>query len=98
MKKTVARVSLTLGLPLLAAGLIASGGALAQESSGADTAISRERAEQIALEQQPGRVEESDIETSDGRTVWEVEIETEDGRDYEVKIDAQTGEVLEIED
>lgn len=83
-------------------GLFALGApALAQNSQASgqdDPAISREQAEQIAIEQTPGRVEEADLESWDGRMVWEVEVEAEGDRDYDVVLDAETGEIIETDD
>lgn len=55
--------------------------------------ISLQDAQRIALYHVPGTV--IDIELDDGK--WEVEICATDGRVHEVKINARTGHVIEIE-
>jgi uncharacterized membrane protein YkoI len=55
-------------------------------------AISPEEAVKIALTAATGDVEEIEIESEAGRLVYEVELSS-----AEVMIDAQTGEVLEVE-
>ena len=46
----------------------------------------------------PGEVIETELEREDGRYVYEVEILDATGRVWEVKLDAKTGELLEIEE
>ena len=62
--------------------------------------ISRERAIQIALSQVPGATESNvhkcELDSEHGTPVYEVEIRV--GRiEYELKLDARTGDVLEFE-
>ena len=85
---------------LLTATLVGSGAALAlgSQTQQGEPVVSQERAEQAALEQVQGRVEEADFEGWDGKQVWEIEIEAEDGQDYEVVVDGTTGEVLDVEE
>jgi uncharacterized membrane protein YkoI len=45
-----------------------------------------------------GRAIETEIETDDGRWVYEFDILTADGRLFEVDVDAVTGETLEVEE
>ncbi|MBP7241396.1 PepSY domain-containing protein [Amaricoccus sp.] len=45
-----------------------------------------------------GRAIETEIETDDGRWVYEIEILTADGRLFEVDVDAVTGEVIDVEE
>jgi uncharacterized membrane protein YkoI len=45
-----------------------------------------------------GRAIDTEIETDDGRWVYELEILTADGRLFEVDVDAATGETLEVEE
>ncbi|MBP7000211.1 PepSY domain-containing protein [Amaricoccus sp.] len=45
-----------------------------------------------------GRAIETEIETDDGRWVYEMEILTADGRLFEVDVDAVTGEVIDVEE
>ena len=59
----------------------------------ADTAISVERAKEIALARTGDeRVADVELETEHGRTVWEVET-VAGGVETEVHVDAQTGDV-----
>ncbi|HOF94768.1 MAG TPA: PepSY domain-containing protein [Clostridia bacterium] len=51
---------------------------------------------EAALEQVMGQVTEVELETEHGRLVYEVEIVTDFGK-YEVRVDAYTGEVLDVE-
>jgi hypothetical protein len=52
-------------------------------------------AEQVALEAVPGRVHETDLETSDnGYVVYDIEIAGDDGKGHEVIVDAGNGKVL----
>ncbi len=46
----------------------------------------------------PGKITEVELEYSNGRRVYEVELVTEDGRLIEVDMDAATGKVLETEE
>jgi uncharacterized membrane protein YkoI len=45
-----------------------------------------------------GRAIETEIETDEGRWVYEFDILTADGRLFEVDVDAVTGETLEVEE
>src|SRR5699024_8831925 len=58
--------------------------------------ISIEKAKEIALLEQDGYIDDIELETDDGYTYYEVEIENRD-EDYDIYIDAYTGEVLKIE-
>ncbi|RMH31891.1 MAG: hypothetical protein D6690_14880 [Nitrospirae bacterium] len=57
-----------------------------------------EDAIQVAREQFDVTVIEAELEEEDGKTVWEIELVTKDGKIMEVHVDAITGEVLEIEE
>lgn len=62
--------------------------------------ISIDHAEQIALSQldgRDGRVEEVKLDQDDGEMVYKVEIETQNGLEYDLKIDANSGKVVEME-
>ncbi len=54
------------------------------------------RAEQIALGQVKGSVEEIAKKTRQGRALFEVDVRTPEGVQFEVRIDAQDGHVLEV--
>jgi uncharacterized membrane protein YkoI len=45
----------------------------------------------------PGQVIETDLEREDGRYVYELEILDEQGQVWELELDAQTGEFVELE-
>lgn len=51
----------------------------------------------IALKQVPGEAVEAERKTRQGRRVYEVEIVTADGTKYEVEVDQNTGEIVNIE-
>jgi uncharacterized membrane protein YkoI len=56
--------------------------------------LSLERILQDARAQHAGRVLESELEQKDGRYIYEVELVDEQGRVWEMKFDARTGEIL----
>lgn len=85
-------------------GALVLGGALAVGANDSketvytsENLISREKAEEIALENAPGVVEEVELERENGQLVYEVEVEQQgtDDDDKEIKVDAQTGGVVE---
>ena len=51
----------------------------------------------MALEKVPGTVNEIELEVENGTVVYEIEVLSTDGTEQEVKVDAQTGEVLKVE-
>ena len=61
--------------------------------------ITEEQAIQAAITNQSiqrSDVEAVELDEEDGRTVFSVEI-VKDNQDYDVKVDAQTGEVIKVE-
>lgn len=83
-----------------AAGLIAvvgMVGAVSAEQTMPNPSLSEAQAIEIALNAVPGEVQESELEREDGATVYEIEILTAEGVEMEVEIDADTGDVLEVE-
>lgn len=52
----------------------------------------------IALKEIPGDVVEVELERDDGRIVYEIKVLTDNGRVREVRLDARTGGILDIED
>jgi len=56
--------------------------------------IDRATAERDALKPVPGTVEETDLEVENGSVVYGVEIAGNDGKTYDVKVDAGNGEIL----
>ncbi|GAE25516.1 hypothetical protein JCM9140_1515 [Halalkalibacter wakoensis JCM 9140] len=59
--------------------------------------ITEDQAVAIALDLLPGRVKEVELDSDDGRLLYEIEIKFE-GNDYDLEIDAFTGEIVEIDD
>lgn len=55
-----------------------------------------EEAIQIARQHVPGLVVEAELENKHGRQIFEIDIITSEGVKYEVEIDANSGEVIEI--
>ncbi|MEN9226499.1 MAG: PepSY domain-containing protein [Thermostichus sp. HHBFW_bins_43] len=95
MKLSIASLLLT-GAVAVSSPMLLVGGAvepaLAQSSA---PAIRIEEAIQIARSAVPNAViKEVELEREDGRLVWEVEFTN----DIEVKIDATTGDILDIDD
>ena len=82
------------------AGLVMTGalaGTVSAKSAAEATGLSEEQAIEIALLEVPGEVEEIELEREDGMWVYEVEIMSADGQEYEVEIAADTGDVIEVE-
>lgn len=50
-----------------------------------------------ALQQVQGEVVDAELKTSRGRQIFEIEIVAGDGMKYEVKVDRNTGEVIQVE-
>lgn len=90
----------------LAAGLILTGGIVGvavadtkdkQAVTEAPT-VSMIQAIEIANTQVPGIVLEAELENEDGTTIYEIEIVKADGVEMEVEINAESGEVLAVEE
>lgn len=62
-----------------------------------ESGITAEQAGAIALAAVPGVVIDIEIDYSDGRPVWDVDLRASDGAVYDVEVDALTGSVLEID-
>ncbi len=58
--------------------------------------ISIEEAMSIALQQVPGQIIKAELEYDHGAVIYEIDIRTSDGHKYEVKIDANSGNVLKV--
>ena len=55
-----------------------------------------EQLNQIALQQHPGAtITDTELDKKLGKLVYEVELRSTDNKEWDVKIDAATGEVLE---
>lgn len=59
--------------------------------------LSEEEAKVIALQAHPGKIEEVEYELEAGKAVYEFDIRLEDGRKFEVRVDAATGNILKAE-
>lgn len=59
--------------------------------------LSTDEIRQMVLEQYPGEIEEIELETDFNRAVYEVEVVSE-GKEYELKLDGNTGEVLKLKE
>lgn len=59
-----------------------------------DLAVSQLEAEQVAANEFPGAVVDSDLTQEAGTPVWDVKVETDDGLAYDVEVDGTTGDVL----
>ncbi len=82
------------------AGLIAVGGvatAVSAQTVAEATGLTEEQVIAIALEEVPGEVQEVELEREDGIQVYEIEILTLAGAEMEVEINADTGEILEVD-
>ena len=88
-KATLASLGLTLLVMLTVV-------AIAQVVLADTPAISEDDAKRIAEEETGGVAGDVTSEKEDGILVYEVQVETDDGP-AEVEIDANTGEVLEVE-
>ncbi|QUW22413.1 PepSY domain-containing protein [Sporosarcina sp. Marseille-Q4063] len=58
--------------------------------------ISIEDAMSIALSQIPGEIKKVELDTENGRLVYEVDVVTRQGIEYEMEIDAQTGRITKL--
>lgn len=56
--------------------------------------ITMEQAKEIALRETPGTIDDADLETEDGYLVYEIDIDGNDGDEYEFIIDAGSGAIL----
>lgn len=81
-------------------GLVLAGGltGMVSAQSAADaTALTEQQVIEIALTEVPGEVTEVELESRRGAQIYEVEIRAGDGTEMEVKIAAETGEILKVE-
>ena len=58
--------------------------------------ISIEDAISIAMTQIPGEVTKAELDTENGRLVYEVDIITRQGIEYDMDIDAETGRITRL--
>lgn len=59
--------------------------------------LSEEDIRALVSEQYPGTITEVDIDKGFNKVVYEVEVES-DGKEFEIKLDGNTGEVLKLEE
>lgn len=69
----------------------------ADEDANLTAEITPEQAESAALSVHPGTATKVELENEDGKAVYGVCIDAEDGNKYDVKVDANSGEVLKSE-
>ena len=78
--------------------LMGAGASYAGKRENIDHAIPAREAVDIALASVPGQIHELELEREDDIMVWEVElISSKDGKEYEILINAISGEVIEME-
>lgn len=90
----------------LAAALVISGGiginALADDDNinlsktQSDKLIGIEKAKEVALEEVKGTFESVELEKNNGKTFYEVDIDGEKAKEYEVRVDAYNAKVLNV--
>ncbi len=106
MRKLGTGIALMTGVALMLTGPVWSGSKdgkkkdeLKEKVEMATTAkISIDQAIKSASEKAPGKVIEAELEKKHGKTVWEVEMLTTDGKIIEVHVDADSGSVIDTED
>ena len=79
-------------------GLLAVGGIamVSAQTAAEQTNLTEEQVIKIALMEVPGEVTEVELEERRGNSYYEVEVTAEDGREMELKISADSGEVLKV--
>jgi uncharacterized membrane protein YkoI len=87
--------SVMFGVSLVAAILLI--GSLVVTATIMKFAVSEEEASSIAAEAVQGTVQEVEVENMNSNPVYEVEV-IKDGKELEVKVDTESGEVLGIEE
>lgn len=65
-------------------------------STSTDTKISQSRAIEIAKGLASGNVENVELEAEDGRLAWKVRLVAEDGTRTDIRVDANTGDVIRL--
>jgi hypothetical protein len=68
------------------------------EADRASIKVSLTDARKIALQRVPGKITDQELEKEKGRLQYAFEIVTADGKEFDVEIDAITGEILKVED
>jgi len=90
----------------LAAALVISGGiginALASDDNlnlsktQSEKLIGFEKAKEVALNEAKGTIESVDLEKSNGKTFYEIDIDGEKSKEFEVRVDAYNAKVLNV--
>lgn len=105
MKKTLIRTISTLSLAMAASFPMAAMADAQDQQRNAEIVekfqlISSERAKEVALAEVPGGVvKEIDLDERSRSKgwKWEVEVVNADGKEFDVDVDARTGEILEVD-
>ncbi len=84
---------LAVGVVAVAILTLGGGVAIAAQPE-AEPKIDRAAAEEVALDAVPGAVNETELESESGSTIYEVEVAGKDGKLWEVTVDASSGRVL----
>src|SRR5699024_1719909 len=92
MKK---KLIVTIGAVVCAVGL--GVGIYQSDASAPSPNLSVDQIEQMVSDQYPGTITEIELEKEYNQLVYEVDIE-DDGKKYELKLDANSGEVLKLEE
>ena len=93
MDKTSAAFGALAGLALTGAVV----GTVSAQSVAEATGLTMEQAIEIARLEVPGVVQEAELEREDGMMVFEIEILSDDGQEFEIVIAADTGTVIEVD-
>ena len=81
-------------------GLLAAGGIVTMvsaQSAAEQTGLTEAQIIEIALMEVPGEVTEVELEERRGDSYYEVDVTAEDGREMEIKIAADSGDILKVE-
>lgn len=79
-------------------GFSALGLGISQSSaSQAEPKLSFDKIEQLVKDQYPGEITDWELEKDRNKAVYEVEIRNDD-KEYDIKLDGNTGEILELEE
>ena len=98
-------LSLQARLAVCALGLVAGVAGAAQNDSPAKGASARFPAVAVGIEKcgptvlkaHPGEILQAVLKTERGEAIWEIEIETADGKLYDIECSGKTGKIVEVE-
>lgn len=96
MMRKVAKIILGTAFSAVALSSLAIAGTDNQIANSLTAKLSSEQATTLALQMQPGTLQEIELESEDGKMVFDIEIVTQDG-EVELLLDANTGELLAME-